>query len=79
MSKEKTQPQIDIVNSIRKQLRKCKDEQTIARLKKELKMANKIRNIVIAEAKEHYMSKLAKKCAISGNKQQSRMESNTGM
>ena len=63
MSKEKTQPRIDVVNAIRKQLRECKDEQTINRLKKELKMANKIRNIVIAEAKEHYMSKLAKKIA----------------
>jgi hypothetical protein len=35
MSKEKNQPRINIVNSIRKQLRKCKDKQTITRLKKE--------------------------------------------
>jgi hypothetical protein len=63
MSKEKTQPRIDIGNSIRKQLRECKDEQAINRLNKELKMVNKIRNIVIAEAKEHYMSKLAEKIA----------------
>ncbi len=42
MSKEKTQPRINIVNSISKQLRECKDKQTINRLKKELKLANKI-------------------------------------
>jgi hypothetical protein len=63
MSKEKPQPRINIVNSIRKQIRECKDEQTITCLKKELKLANKICNIVIAEAKEHYMSKLAEKIA----------------
>ncbi len=63
MSKEKKQTKMDIVNSIRKQLHKCKEEQTINHLKKEPKLANKIRNIIIAEAKEHYMSKLAKKIA----------------
>jgi hypothetical protein len=46
-----------------KQLRKCRDKHTKSRLQKELKLANKIRNIVIAEAKESYMSKLAEKIA----------------
>ncbi len=58
-SKDKIQPQIDTVTSILKQLREYENEHTKSRLQKELKMANKIRNIVIAEAKESYMSKLA--------------------
>jgi hypothetical protein len=62
MSKEKTQPRINVVNAIHKHISECKDKQTINHLKK-IKLANKIRNIVIAEAKEHYMSKLAEKIA----------------
>ena len=46
-----------------KQLRKCRDKHTKSRLQKELKLANKIRNIIIAEAKESYMSKLAERIA----------------
>ncbi len=54
-SKDKIQPRIDTVTSLLKQLREC----TKSRLQKELKLANKICNIIIAEAKESYMSKLA--------------------
>ncbi len=60
-SKDKIQPQIDTVNSLLKQLRKCKDGHTKSRLQKELKLANKICNIILVEAKESYMSKLAEK------------------
>jgi hypothetical protein len=63
MSKDKLQPRINTVNSICKQLRKCKDKHTTSCLEKELKLANKICNIVVAEAKELYMSKLAEKIA----------------
>ena len=62
-SKDKIQPRIDTVTSILKQLRQYENEHTKSRLQKELKMANKIRNIVIAEAKESYMSKLADQIA----------------
>jgi hypothetical protein len=65
-SKYKIQPQIDTVTSMLKQLRKYKDEHTKFGLQKELKLANKIRNIVIAEAKESYISKLAEKIARLG-------------
>jgi hypothetical protein len=44
-------------------MHKCKDEHTKFRLQKELKLASKIHNIIIAEAKESYMSKLAEKIA----------------
>jgi hypothetical protein len=62
-NKDKLQPQIDTVTSMLKQLRECKDKHTKSHLQKELKLANKIRNITIAEAKESYMSKLAEKIA----------------
>jgi hypothetical protein len=62
-SKDKIQPQIDTVTSMLKQLRECKEEHTKSCLQKELKLANKICNIVIEEAKESYMSKLAEKIA----------------
>jgi hypothetical protein len=62
-SKDKIQPQIDNVTSSLKQLRECKDEHTKSCLQKELKLANEIRNIIIAEAKESYMSKLADRIA----------------
>jgi hypothetical protein len=62
-SKDKKQPKIGTVTSILKQLCKCKDKHTKKCLKKELKLANKIHNIVTAEAKESYMSKLAEKIA----------------
>ncbi len=62
-SKDKIQPQIDTVTSTLKQLRECKDAHTKSRLQKELRLANKICNIVIAEAKESYMSKLVEKFA----------------
>jgi hypothetical protein len=45
------------------QLSKCKDKHTKSCLQKELKLANKIHNIIIAEAKESYVSKLAEKNA----------------
>jgi hypothetical protein len=51
-SKDKIQPRIDTVTSILKQLYEYENKHTKSRLQKELKMANKIRNIVIAEAKE---------------------------
>jgi hypothetical protein len=60
-SKDKIQPRIDTVTSLLKQLRECKDEHTKSCLQEELKLANKIRNIIISEAKESYMSKLAEK------------------
>jgi hypothetical protein len=62
-SKDKIQPRINTVTSIHKQLCECKNKHTKSRLQKELKLANKIRNIVIAEAKESYMSKLADQIA----------------
>ena len=62
-SKDKIQPRIDTVASLLKQLRECKDKHTKFHLQKELRLANKIRNIIIAEAKESYMSKLAEKIA----------------
>jgi hypothetical protein len=62
-SKDKIQPRINTVTSILKQLRECKNKYTKSHLQKELKLANKIRNIVIAEAKESYMSKLADQIA----------------
>jgi hypothetical protein len=62
-SKDKIQPRIDTVTSLLKQLRKCKDKHTKSCLQKELKLANKLHNIIIAEAKESYMSKLAEKIA----------------
>ena len=62
-SKDKIQPRIDTVTSILKQLHECKKEHTKLHLQKELKLANRICNIVIAEAKESYMSKLADQIA----------------
>jgi hypothetical protein len=62
-SKDKIQPRIDTVTSILKQLHECKNKHTKSCVPKELKLANKIRNIVIAEAKESYMSKLADQIA----------------
>jgi hypothetical protein len=60
-SKDKLQPQINTVNSIRKQLHECKDKHTKSCLERDLRLDNKIHNIVVAEAKELYMSKLAEK------------------
>jgi hypothetical protein len=79
MSKEKTQPQIDIVNSIRKQLRECKDQQTINRLKKELKGQQNTQHCNSRSKRTLHVQTSRKNCTISGNEQQSRMESNTGM
>jgi hypothetical protein len=62
-SKDKIQPRIDTVTSILKQLRECKNKHSKSCLQKELKLTNKMRNIVIAEAKESYMSKLADQIA----------------
>jgi hypothetical protein len=61
--KDKIQQQIDTVTSLLNQLHKCKDKHPKSRLQKELKLANKICNIIIAEAKESYMSKLAERIA----------------
>jgi hypothetical protein len=62
-SKDNIQPQIDTVTSLLKQLCGCKDEHTKSCLQKELKLANKICNIIKAEAKESRMSKLAERIA----------------
>jgi hypothetical protein len=62
-SKDTIQPQINTVTSILKQLHEYKDEHTKSHLQKELRLANKICNIVTAEVKESYMSKLAETIA----------------
>jgi hypothetical protein len=59
LSKEKIQPIINTMTALLKQIRECNNEQLQTNLSRQLKLANKIRNITVAEAKSKYLSKLA--------------------
>ena len=68
-SKDLIQPTIDAVTDLLKQWRECNDEQTQHKLSQQLKLANKIRNITVADAKSRYLSKLADEIGgLSGTK-----------
>ena len=58
-SKHLIQPTIDAVTNLLKEIRECNDETTQNKLTEQLKLANKIRKITVAEAKSRYLAKLA--------------------